>query len=73
MKKELVVQALNGISNLPSYGGKSFLQNLESSEKAMSKVEYTNKIWDRSRSQWMLKFLTCSNADVLLRMRQICA
>lgn len=73
MKKELVVQALNGISNLPSYGGKSFLQNLESSEKAMSKVEYTNKIWDRSRSQWMLKFLTCSNADGWLRMRQICA
>ena len=69
----LILKSLNGISTQKSYGGKTFLANLENAEKAIEKVQYTERIWDRSRSQHMLKFLTCSNADGWLRMRQISA
>ena len=69
----LILKSLNGISTQKSYGGKTFLANLENAEKAIERVQYTERIWDRSRSQHMLKFLTCSNADGWLRMRQISA
>jgi hypothetical protein len=69
----LILKSLNGLISKKSYGGNSFLVNLENAEKAIERVTYTEKIWDRSRSQHMLKFLTCSNADGWLRMRQISA
>ena len=69
----LILKSLNGISTQKSYGGKTFLANLENAEKAIERVQYTERIWDRSRSQHMLKFLTCSNADGWLRMRQVSA
>lgn len=70
---DLILKSLNGIAKYESYGGKTFLANLENAEKAIEKVQYTERIWDRSRSQHMLKFLACSNADGWLRMRQISA
>jgi hypothetical protein len=54
-----------------SYGGNSLAVNIEKAETAIAKVQYTERIWDRSRSQWMLKHLTCSQADGWLRLRQI--
>ena len=54
-----------------SYGGNSLSVNIEKAETAIAKVQYTERIWDRSRSQWMLKHLTCSQADGWLRLRQI--
>ena len=54
-----------------SYGGNSLSVNIENAETAIAKVQYTERIWDRSRSQWMLKHLTCSQADGWLRLRQI--
>jgi len=54
-----------------SYGGNSLAVNIENAETAIAKVQYTERIWDRSRSQWMLKHLTCSQADGWLRLRQI--
>ncbi len=54
-----------------SYGGNSLSVNIENAETAIAKVQYTERIWDRSRSQWMLKHLVCSQADGWLRLRQI--
>jgi|TARA_Y100000310_G_scaffold154646_1_gene154159 hypothetical protein len=70
---DLILKSFNGVAQHKSYGGKTLQQNLENAEKAIAKVQYTERIWDRSRSQWMLKFLTCSNADGWLRIRQISA
>ena len=68
---DLILKSFNGVEQYKSYGGKSLQENLENAELAIDKVRYTQRIWDRSRSQWMLKFLTCSNTDGWLRMRQI--
>jgi len=70
---DLILKSFNGVAQHKSYGGKTLQQNFENAEKAIAKVQYTERIWDRSKSQWMLKFLTCSNSDGWLRMRQISA
>jgi hypothetical protein len=70
---DLILKSFNGVAQHKSYGGKTLQQNLENADKAIAKVKYTERIFDRSRSQWMLKFLTCSNADGWLRFRQISA
>ena len=70
---DLILKSFNGVAQHKSYGGKTLQQNLENAEKAIAKVQYTERIWDRSRSQYMLKFLTCSNADGWLRLRQVSA
>jgi len=56
-----------------SYGGKTLQENMKGAEVAIAKVQYTERIWDRSRSQWMMKNLTCSQVDGWMRMRQISA
>ena len=70
---DLILKSFNGVAQHKSYGGKTLQQNLENADKAIAKVQYTERIFDRSRSQWMLKFLTCSNSDGWLRFRQISA
>ena len=70
---DLILKSFNGVEKHASYGNKSLHENLESAELAIKRVQYTERIWDRSRSQWILKFLVCSNADGWLRMRQISA
>ena len=70
---DLILKSFNGVAQQKSYGGNTLEVNLANASKAIDKVIYTEKIWDRSRSQWMLKFLTCSNADGWLRLRQISA
>ena len=70
---ELVLKSFNGITQHKSYGGNSLETNLINAEKVIKHVQYTERIWDRSRSQWILKFLTCSNPDGWLRLRQISA
>lgn len=54
-----------------SYGGNSLAVNIENAETSIANVQYTERIWDRSKSQWMLKHLTCSQADGWMRLRQI--
>jgi len=71
MTTDLILRSFNGVAQQKSYGGKSLQENLESASRAIAKVQYTERIWDRSRSQWMLKYLACSNADGWLRIRQI--
>ena len=70
---ELVLKSFNGITQHKSYGGNSLETNLINAEKVIKRVQYAERIWDRSRSQWILKFLTCSNPDGWLRLRQISA
>jgi hypothetical protein len=70
---DLIKSNFNKLLQHKSYGNKSLQQNFENADRAIAKVQYTERIWDRSRSQWMLKFLTCSNADGWLRLRQISA
>ena len=70
---DLILKNFNGITQHKSYGGNSLETNLANAERAIDKVQYTERIWDRSRSQWILKFLVCSNADGWLRLRQISA
>tara|TARA_Y100000310_G_scaffold318292_1_gene372172 strand:- start:63 stop:872 length:810 start_codon:yes stop_codon:yes gene_type:complete len=59
--------------DLPSYGGNDLATNIENAEKAIAKVQYTERIWNKSRSQFMLKHLTCSQADGWMRLRQVSA
>jgi len=54
-----------------SYGGHTLATNIENAEIAIANVQYTERIWDRSKSQWMMKHLTCSQADGWMRLRQI--
>jgi hypothetical protein len=56
-----------------SYGDKSLAENIARAEKAIEKVQYTERIWNKSRSQFMLKHLVCSQPDAWMRMRQISA
>ena len=70
---DLILKSFNGVAQQKSYGGNTLEVNLASASEAIARVQYTERIWDRSRSQWMLKFLTCSNADGWLRLRQISA
>jgi len=69
--KDLILKSFNGLAKSKSYGNKTLQQNIENADSAISKMQYTERIWDRSRSQWMLKFLACSNADGWLRIRQV--
>ena len=73
--KDLVVKTFSDVSieKYQSYGDKSLVQNLQNAEVAINKVKYTERIWDRSRSQFMLKHLTCSQADNWTRLRQVSA
>ena len=73
--KDLVVKSFSDLSieKYESYGDKSLVQNLQNAELAINKVKYTERIWDRSRSQFMLKHLTCSQADNWTRLRQVSA
>ena len=70
---ELVVRSFGAIVEHKSYGGKSLVENLHNADLAVKKVQYTERIWDRSRSQFMIKNLTCSQADDWTRLRQISA
>ena len=70
---DLILKSFNGVAQHKSYGGNTLEVNLANADRAIARVQYTERIWDRSRSQWMLKFLTCSNADGWLRLRQISA
>ena len=73
--KDLVVKSFSDLSieKYEPYGDKSLVQNLQNAELAINKVKYTERIWDRSRSQFMLKHLTCSQADNWTRLRQVSA
>ena len=74
LKKESIQIAIKDLfPETASYGGKSLAVNIENAELAIANVQYTERIWDRSRSQWMLKHLTCSQADGWMRLRQISA
>ena len=70
---DIILKSFNGVAQQKSYGGNTLEVNLANASKAIARVQYTERIWDRSRSQWMLKFLACSNADGWLRLRQISA
>tara|TARA_Y100000310_G_C20552156_1_gene748631 strand:- start:100 stop:900 length:801 start_codon:yes stop_codon:yes gene_type:complete len=59
--------------DLASYGNKSLSENLKSVDTAIAKLQYTERIWDKSRSQFQLKYITCGQADAWMRMRQISA
>jgi hypothetical protein len=69
----IILKSLNGLAKQKSYGNKTLSENIASAEEAILKVQYTERIWDRSRSQWMLKHLTCSQADGWMRLRQVSA
>lgn len=60
-------------TDLVSYGNKSLSENFKSVDKAIAKLQYTERVWDKSRSQFQLKFITCGQADAWMRMRQISA
>ena len=70
---DIILKSFNGVAKQKSYGGNSLETNLINADRAIKRVQYTEKIFDRSRSQWILKFITCSNADGWLRLRQISA
>lgn len=73
VKTAFSAAGIGSVNNYTSYGDKSLVENLKNAEIAVANVQYTERIWDRSRSQFMLKFLTCSQADNWTRLRQVSA
>lgn len=59
--------------NIESYGGRELGENIERANKEIARLSYLGRVWDRSRSQYTLKHLTCGNPHPWLRMRQISA
>lgn len=59
--------------NVPSFGGGTLLSNIKKAETAIAKIEYTERIWDRSRSQWTLKHLVHSFSSDWKNLRQVSA
>ena len=53
---ELVLKSFNGITQHKSYGGNSLETNLINAEKVIKRVQYAERIWDRSRSHGFLNF-----------------
>ena len=51
---DLVVRSFGAIVEHKSYGGKTLVENLHNADLAAKKVQYTERIWDRSRSQFMM-------------------
>jgi hypothetical protein len=73
-KSEIVKHSFSAegnLTNYKSYGNKSLVENLQNAQASIEKMQYMERIWDRSRSQFMLKFLTCSQNDDWTRLRQI--
>jgi len=56
-----------------SFGNKTLAVNVQETENAIQKLEYTKQIFGKQKSQWMLKHLTLSNEDDWTRLRQISA
>lgn len=54
-----------------SFGDKTLAENVQNTEDAIQKLEYTKQIFGKQKSQWMLKHLTLSNEDDWSRLRQI--
>jgi chromosome segregation ATPase len=59
--------------NVQSFGGSKLVANLEKAETAIAKMNYTERIWDRSRSQWALKHLVHSYSSDWKNLRQVSA
>ena len=73
LSTDLIKKSFGGLVDHKSFGGKTLVENLQNAQVAIDKVQYTERIWDRSRSQYMIKNLTCSQADDWTRLRQISA
>lgn len=73
LSTDLIKRSFGALVDHKSYGGKSLVENIQNAQVAIDKVQYTERIWDRSRSQYMIKNLTCSQADDWTRLRQISA
>lgn len=56
-----------------SFGGRSLAENMKEAERAIAKMNYTERIWDRSRSQFTLKNLVTSYPSDWKNLRQISA
>jgi hypothetical protein len=73
MAGDIILKKFDNLVSQESYGGKTLIENFNNADKAIAKVQYTERIWDRNRSQWMLKFLACSQQDTWMRIRQVSA
>ena len=73
MTTDLILKSMNGLGERKSFGGKSLAQNIVDTNASALKVKPLEEIWNRSRSQMTIKYLTCSLADDWMRLRQISA
>ena len=73
MTDKTVPDIIRQKGNVPSFGGKKLVANLKDTEKAIAKMNYTERIWDRSRSQWALKHLVHSYSSDWKNLRQVSA
>ena len=73
MTTDLILKSMNGLGERKSFGNKSLAQNIVDTDLSALKVKPLEGIWNRSRSQMTIKYLTCSHADDWMRLRQISA
>lgn len=71
--KGLLPEIMRTKGEVASFGGNTLAVNMEKANTAIAKMEYTERIWDRSRSQFVLKNLVHSFPSDWKNLRQISA
>lgn len=74
-KKDLTVKSLENsqLAKKESFGGLTFKENYEKTQKAIANVVETEHIFNRSHSQWTWRHLNLSYASDFKNIRQISA
>ena len=63
----------DAITDLPSFGGKSLIENVAAVDDALAKTKYLQDIFNKSHSQWAWRHLTISYLSPTRNLRQIAA
>ena len=71
-KRELP-EILKNKGDVASFGGSTLAENMKSADLAIADMNWTERIWDRSRSQWSLKHIVHSFPSHWKNLRQISA
>lgn len=74
-KKDLSVKSFEKtqLAKTPSFGGLTFQENFEKTQKAIANVVETERIFNRSHSQWTWRHLNLSYSSDFKNIRQISA
>jgi hypothetical protein len=73
MKNELSVFVEKALPAIPSFGGRTLIENIKKADLALVEMEPLAKIWNHSHSQWAWRHLNLSSFSPIKNLRQISA